>query len=173
MSAIATRTPRPPQPPLRRAPAVDEAAARRTLRDQIGRLEDELGALVVSTWPGTTPVTPVGAPRTAPGLLTLAELERVRDALAERAQDARRTLDERGRVEEQFRRAREEILLDPGRHAWQRISNADVGDPGCRHWHAVPRFGLLGMLAGWWRVKISSGCPLPGAAPRRRAWRDH
>ena len=23
-----------------------------------------------------------------------------------------------------------------------------------------PRFGLLGMLAGWWRVVVSSGCPL-------------
>ncbi len=29
-----------------------------------------------------------------------------------------------------------------------------------RHWHVRPRYGLLGMLMGWWRVKISSGCPL-------------
>jgi hypothetical protein len=23
-----------------------------------------------------------------------------------------------------------------------------------------PRLGLIGMLAGWWHVKLSSGCPL-------------
>ena len=36
----------------------------------------------------------------------------------------------------------------------------DIGEPGCRDWHVRPRFGLLGMLAGWWRVVVSSGCPL-------------
>jgi hypothetical protein len=25
-----------------------------------------------------------------------------------------------------------------------------------------PRLGLIGMLMGWWQVKLSSGCPLPG-----------
>jgi hypothetical protein len=43
------------------------------------------------------------------------------------------------------------------------VTNADVGEPGCRDWHVRPRFGLLGMLAGWWRVVVSSGCPLPCA----------
>jgi hypothetical protein len=29
-----------------------------------------------------------------------------------------------------------------------------------------PRLGLIGMLMGWWQVKLSSGCPLPaGVAP--------
>jgi hypothetical protein len=23
-----------------------------------------------------------------------------------------------------------------------------------------PRLGLIGMLCGWWQVKLSSGCPL-------------
>jgi hypothetical protein len=27
-------------------------------------------------------------------------------------------------------------------------------------WHVRPRLGLVGMLAGWWQVKLSSGCPL-------------
>jgi hypothetical protein len=95
-------------------------------------------------------------------LLTLAELERTRDALAAQAATIRRALDERGRAEEHARRAREEMLVDPAAFPFVRISNEDVGEPGCRHWHALPRFGLLGMLAGWWRVRISSGCPLPG-----------
>ena len=54
------------------------------------------------------------------------------------------------------------MLLDPARHRFARVTNADVGEPGCRDWHVRPRFGLLGMLAGWWRVVVSSGCPLPG-----------
>ena len=52
------------------------------------------------------------------------------------------------------------MLLEPERHKWRRVSAEDIGEPGCRHWHVVPRYGLLGRLAGWWRVKISSGCPL-------------
>ena len=51
------------------------------------------------------------------------------------------------------------MIAAPQRFKWVRISNDDIGEPGCKHWHARPRFGLLGMLMGWWRVKISSGCP--------------
>ena len=47
---------------------------------------------------------------------------------------------------------------------------ADIGEPGCHDWHVRPRFGLLGMLAGWWRVVVSSGCPLqPGGWPATRS----
>ena len=52
------------------------------------------------------------------------------------------------------------MLAKPADFKWLRISRADVGQPGCGSWHSRPRFGLLGMLMGWWRVKISSGCPL-------------
>jgi hypothetical protein len=142
------------------APATDEAAARRTLRDQIARLDEELGALAA----------PLPAPLDSPGrgarLLSLAALERTRDALAGQAAARRQELDARGRREEEARRAREEMLLDPSRHRFARVTNADVGEPGCRDWHVRPRLGLLGMLAGWWRVVVSSGCPLPRA--RRR-----
>jgi hypothetical protein len=41
-----------------------------------------------------------------------------------------------------------------------RVYNEDIGEPGCKHWHAKPKWGPLGLLMGWWRVKISSGCPL-------------
>ena len=47
----------------------------------------------------------------------------------------------------------------PPSHKWERVSNDDIGEPGCKYWHSTPRLGLVGMLMGWWRVKISSGCP--------------
>jgi len=52
------------------------------------------------------------------------------------------------------------MSADPAGHKWIRVSNEDIGEPGCRHWHSRPRWGLLGMLKGWWRVRVSSGCPL-------------
>src|SRR3954454_24470304 len=99
---------------------VDDAAARRTLRDQIARLDEEVAAL--------------GAPMPAPaargrgaGLLGLAELERIRDALAARAADVRAELDERGRAQEELRRSREELLLAPACGPLARVIHEDVG----------------------------------------------
>jgi hypothetical protein len=51
------------------------------------------------------------------------------------------------------------LIESPRDHRWLRISRADIGEPGCGHWHSRPVLGPLGMLMGWWRVKISSGCP--------------
>jgi hypothetical protein len=53
------------------------------------------------------------------------------------------------------------MLADPAAHRWERVTREDLGEPGCGGWHVRPRAGLLGMLAGWWEVKLSSGCPLP------------
>jgi hypothetical protein len=52
------------------------------------------------------------------------------------------------------------MLLDPASHKFVRVSNEDIGEPGCKHWHVRPRWSFIGMLMGWWRVVISSGCPL-------------
>ena len=71
---------------------------------------------------------------------------------------------ERTAVEEQFRCRIEEMLLDPEAHKWVRVSNANIGEPGCKHWHVRPRWGILGMFLNWWRVRISSGCPLAAGA---------
>jgi hypothetical protein len=101
--------------------AVEEAAARQALRDQIARLDGELAAL------GAPLATPAGRPGRGAFLLGLAALE-------------------------------------PERHRFARVTNEAIGEPGCRDWHVRPRFGLLGMLAGWWRVVVSSGCPLPQGA---------
>ena len=141
------------------APAVDERAARRSLLDQIAKLERELATLFCSAYPRTGfdwAVPSHGGPR----ILTLGELEAIRDAMADRLEDNRRALSERTLVEEQNRRLIEEMLLEPEKHRWVRVGNRDIGETGCKHWHVRPRYGLLGMLMGWWRVRISSGCPL-------------
>jgi hypothetical protein len=51
------------------------------------------------------------------------------------------------------------MLADPPAHKWKRISNADLGRPGCTTYHVRPRAGVLGMLMGWWQVVVSGGCP--------------
>jgi hypothetical protein len=59
------------------------------------------------------------------------------------------------------------MVLEPGRHRFTRVSRASLGEPGCGVWQVRPRLGLIGMLAGWWHDKLSSGCPLPGGRGRR------
>jgi hypothetical protein len=152
---------RPVAVPLSPATLPDERAARRSLLQQVARLENELGRLFCATWPRTDMERPAVASRGGgPRLLSLAELEELRDELAARVADTRSALSDRTWVEEQNRRLIEEMLLEPERHKWRRVSAEDIGEPGCRHWHVRPRLGFIGMLMGWWRVVISSGCPL-------------
>jgi len=139
-------------------PDVDERAARRTLRAQIARLERDLGNAVVAAYPRL----PAGTARVShrgPRLLGLEELERVRDDLADRLSDVRAQAAAQAERQAEARVLIERMLLDPGAYPWVRVANADIGEPGCKHWHVRPRLGLIGMLAGWWHVKISSGCP--------------
>ncbi|HZN87753.1 MAG TPA: hypothetical protein VFB44_02140 [Thermoleophilaceae bacterium] len=136
-----------------------ERGARRTMLDQVARLEGELSQLFCSTWPRKELEFTVHG-RGGPRLLSLAELEELRDDLADRVAGARRALSDRTWVEEQNRRLIEEMLAAPERHKWRRVSAEDIGESGCRHWHVRPRYGALGMLMGWWRVVVSSGCPL-------------
>lgn len=137
-----------------------EQGARRTLRRQIARLEAELGAAVVAAYPARleppAPARPAGGPR----LLPLGALERVRDELADRVAAARGDLAHRAEAQEQARLLLERMLLEPARHKWVRVSREDLGLPGCGHWHVRPRLGIVGMMMGWWQVKVSSGCPL-------------
>ncbi len=143
----------------------DERAARRTLREQIARLEGDLGAAVLAAYPAALPV-PASAPVGGPRLLDLGALERVRDDLADRLAAARGDLARQAAAQSEARLLVERMLLEPARYKWVRVSREDLGLPGCGHWHVRPRLGLVGMLMGWWQVKISSGCPLaegPGA----------
>ena len=147
---------------------VDEAAIRRQLRTQVARLETELAALFCSTYPRKGFDWGVRA-RGGPRILSITELEELRDDLATRLQENRRRLGDRTYVEALNRRRIEEMLLEPERHKWVRVRNEDIGEKGCKQWHVVPRLGPIGMMMNWWRVKISSGCPLAegrGGRPR-------
>ncbi len=140
----------------------DERLARAELRRQIGRLERQLSALVAEAFPRVEIDAAVAAAGREPRVLGLGGLEAVRDSLAARVATARRTLRERAQVETRNRELLERMLARPEDFKWLRISRADIGVPGCGHWHSRPRLGPLGMLMGWWRVKVSSGCPLAG-----------
>jgi hypothetical protein len=167
--AIASRAPLGlERRPLERCPVEvqpDERQARRELRAQIGRLERDLAETFVSAFPRTgveVSVPSSGGPR----LLGLGELEAMRDALAGRLARARRQLSKHADREERNRVLLERMLLEPGRYKFVRIPCAELGERGCGEWHVRPRFGLIGMLAGWWQVKLSSGCPLAEGLPR-------
>ena len=150
-----------------RGVAADElAAARRALRTQIAKLERDLADTLVTCFAHASSdlaaeIADGDAPRslTAPRLLTLQELERQRDDLARRVVQARRRLSERAAVHERNRVRLERMLLQPGHHRFERIANRELGLGGCGVWEVRPRLGLIGMLAGWWEVKLSSGCP--------------
>jgi hypothetical protein len=133
--------------------AADERAARRDLRDQIARLERELARSLADAFPRREPARDgrSASAQAGPRLLTLGQLECIRDELAGRIEALRSN-----RGAERL----EQMLLAPERHRWEKVTSADLGEPGCRAWQVRPRLGLIGMLMGWWRVKISSGCPL-------------
>lgn len=139
----------------------DDAAARRTLRVQVARLERELGQTLVTSFPraglGTSLAPSYAGP---PRMLSFGELEGLRDRLSKTLTQARADLAARTEREEEARRLLEHMLLAPGRHKFVRVRNADLGEGGCGVWHVRPRLGIIGMLAGWWHVKLSSGCPL-------------
>jgi hypothetical protein len=153
------------------SPVVDggERAARRALRAQIERLERELSDAFVTAFSMGGLDQPAGQPRRHARLLDLGELEKVRDELVERLSAARAWISKRADEQAASRLALEQMLLEPGKHRFERVSCSDLGQPGCGAWEVRPRLGLIGMLMGWWQVKLSSGCPLArgrGLAPR-------
>lgn len=154
--------------------AVDERLARAELRRQIGRLERELAGLVGEAFGRIEIEHRLRPAPSEPRVLDLGGLERVRDGLAERVAQARLDLRERAVVETRNRELLREVLAAPAEHKWVQVSRHDVGEPGCGGWHSRPRLGPIGMLMGWWRVKVSSGCPLAGrlAAVERQAGKE-
>jgi hypothetical protein len=137
----------------------DERAAREALRRQVSRLERELSGLVVHTFPHISPHDAGGEAFSGPRLLTLAELERLRDRLALRLGEVRSEVAERALLERRSRALLQRMKVEPGRYKFARVPVADLGEGHCGVWEVRPRMGLIGMLAGWWQVKLSSGCP--------------
>src|SRR4051794_18092573 len=141
---------------------VDERQARLELRRQIGRLEAELASLFGEAFGHTQIPHQIDAVAATPRVLDLGELEAVRDRLAERIAEANDGIAARGEVEAENRELVEQMLAAPQDFKWVRVSRQDLGLKGCGHWHSRPRLGPIGMLMGWWRGKVSSGCPLAG-----------
>jgi hypothetical protein len=137
-----------------------QQAARRTLRAQIARLELELAEMLAGAFPHlSTDIYPRQA-HSRPRLLTLAELELRRDWLVNRVAQARLLVAGRAEHERRSRELLERMKLEPGRYRSARVSVRDLGLGTCGVWEVRPRLGVIGRLAGWWQVKISSGCPL-------------
>ncbi len=147
-----------------------EREVRHSLREQIARLERECSRIVAETFPhiSAAPAVPAVPSSAAPTLLGMADLERTRDHLAARVQELRMLAGARAEHERRARELLERMRLEPGRHRFVRLPVSDLGEGGCGVWEVRPRLGLIGMLAGWWQLKLSSGCPLPmGSRPRR------
>jgi hypothetical protein len=158
------------------APAEDgERAARSSLRAQVTRLERELSEIVADAFPYLSPnstsdagaagfrgtASAAAGSLAGPRLLGLEQLELLRDQLAGRVQQMRRRAEERVEHERRAHELLERMQLEPGRYKFVRLPVKDLGQGGCGAWEVRPRLGLIGMLAGWWQVKLSSGCPLP------------
>ena len=124
----------------------DELAARRSLREQIARLESELAQSFAGAYPRhglEWGVRSMAGPR----MLSLGELERLRDDLAARIRQVRGDLSARTAREEECRRLIERMMLDPAAYKRVRVSREDIGERGCGHWHVRPRLGIVGMLS--------------------------
>lgn len=138
---------------------LDERAARDALRAQVSKLERELCELVAQGFPHVYPQDAGCEAFGGPRLLTFAELERLRDRLARRVAETREQVEQRAAFERRSRILLERMRLEPGRYKFARLPVADLGEGRCGVWQVRPRLGLIGMLAGWWQVKLSSGCP--------------
>ncbi|MSW52313.1 MAG: hypothetical protein F2817_15685, partial [Actinobacteria bacterium] len=143
----------------------DERSARRTLRRQVARLEQQLSIAIADDLQagarGRLQTDVLSAPTGVARLQSLGELERRRDELVARLTEveARRTEELHNRV------LLREMYRDPAKYKHARLETTDLAERGCRVYEVVPRFGLVGILGGWWRVKVSSGCPLARAVP--------
>ncbi|MQA74099.1 MAG: GntR family transcriptional regulator [Solirubrobacterales bacterium] len=139
---------------------VDELAARRELRRQIGRLEAQLASYSRELESLAAETRPLNPPE--PRIAGVAELERTRDSLLHQLATARGAATRRARRERRAREVRDAMVADPGAHRWEVVSAAETGEQGCLSWQVEPRLGPLGALMSWWQVKVSGGCPLPG-----------
>jgi hypothetical protein len=143
-----------------------ERAAKKALRGQIGRLERELSGLVAGRFPHVGTLTDAPG-KGVPHLLTIGELECLRDSLAARIREAQGHLKRRDQLETRAHQLLERMRAEPARYKFVRLPVTDLGERGCGVWEVRPRLGLIGMLAGWWQLKLSSGCPL-AEGPRAR-----
>lgn len=131
-----------------------ERAARAAFRAQIARLEARLLA-----YPEANEDDRPSRASSVPHVPTLAELEAVRDGLLDRLGRAQTAAQKRGERHEAARLWQEDALASPSSHRWESVASEELGESGCGRVAVRPRWGPVGALMDWWRVKISSGCP--------------
>jgi len=135
-----------------------QAGVRRSLRAQVARLEAQLSDVACEAFPEVLELGP--APSRGARVLDAGALEEVRDRLAAQLSEARAQVANIALRQDEARLCLERMLLDPAGSRGQRISQRELGEPGCGVWRSVPRLGIIGRMMGWWQVKLSSGCPL-------------
>jgi DNA-binding transcriptional regulator YhcF (GntR family) len=158
-AALVDELKEPAGPPETEVPEVgaDERPGRQELRRQIARLEAELASYPADSRKPGEPTHPLLRPKGH--VPDMAELERIRDDLIERLNRARAAAERRGDRQRRARTRLEEMAADPAAHKWETVASEDLGEPGCGTWEVQPKWGPVGALMNWWRVKVSSGCP--------------
>ncbi|GAA4843001.1 hypothetical protein GCM10023201_37000 [Actinomycetospora corticicola] len=140
--------------------APETPASRRGMREQVAELQERLRRVLEADWaPEVLAAAAVVPVAERPRLLDLGELERVRDDLVASLDAVRGAVLARRERHAANRALLERMFDDPDAHRGVRLTTDDLGLPGCCRWQVTPVLGLVGRLAGWWRVKVSSGCP--------------
>lgn len=124
----------------------------------IERLERDLQQVLSALAPRNRP-QPLSMSDARPHLLSMTELELVRDALTAELSRAEEILATQIHTRREKRSLLKRMTEEPVKFHWARVTTIDLGEPGCRSWEVVPKLGPVGMLANWWRVRVSSGCP--------------
>lgn len=146
------------QQPFAQPSEQSEHAVRASLRAQIARLEGQLSTIVAERFPFVAAPAPARS-ASVPRIPDLAELERCRDRLAAQLQELSARAERRAEHERRARSLLAAMRLEPGRYRYYRVPVRDLGEGSCGVWEVRPKLGLIGMLAGWWELKLSSGCP--------------
>lgn len=133
-------------------------AQRQEFLRHIETLERELQQVLSALTPRNRPLPP-GASQARPHLLSITELELVRDALTAELGRAEEILARQIHTRQGNRSLLKRMVEAPVEFRWAKVTTIDLGEPGCRTWESVPKLGPVGMLANWWRIRISSGCP--------------
>ncbi|NMO91988.1 hypothetical protein [Actinomycetospora sp. TBRC 11914] len=161
MTAIEERAHRAAELLLPALDTPETLAARRGLREQVTALHEELRQALQASWAPETLAAAGGAAGTGDvaRLLDLGELETVRDGLLASLGRVREAAARRAEAQERARALLDAMYADPAAHRGVRLTTDDLGLPGCCRWQVRPVLGVVGRLAGWWRVRVSSGCP--------------
>ena len=135
-------------------------ASRRGLREQVTDLQERLRGVLEADWsPDALAAAGVRPVAEVPRLLDLGELETVRDDLVGALGAVRDAVLARQERHAANRALLERMYADPDSYRGRRLTTDDLGLPGCCRWSVSPVLGVVGRLSGWWRVKVSSGCP--------------